>query len=908
MAASPTLQWLLSLFLTLLLSSLYPSSSSMFTVAISDLYTRHCGSIVPKSSPTNLFGSSNSFHISNGNFFTSDGRLNQLLYPSYKSTTIYTTAKTFYFQPAKVHKTRDTSTLKIEGTLVLLGSWVPQNESSKLSVYEDGRRKVIFKLSGFWSESAGKLCMVGTGQIRPEGLSSSISAVLQLEYPKISNIKTSVVKGKIESLANLTSHFDPISLLAYSQKNYEYTLIDQAKESCSVLPHVGESAVAMESTTFCSTLQSISPGLSFYSSELMNFIGFDLISMSQVECLGDNRVHISMALSNETIYFYDGRPLIPEKSLVAEGVWDDHVNKLCILACKIISKDGSLTSSLVGDCSIGFSFWFPSTFSLKERNTIVGNMWNIKEINIKGYNKVIDLYSTDNRNLVVSELKYEYTELEAARKYCKMSNAKDNKKEYPNVKSFNDMIFSLRVRDTDGRSGRGSARQVSVGEIYYGNPNGHIVSRNYMYRATTEPYNLHTNLVDHDSTIQNVGYMIDYAFRGDNANKRVSADIWAEGIYNSNTGMLCLMGCILPYYMNIYARLEGTKAHANANDRDCEVFMQLQLAPVTQNANVEENGKGMIKSTRDPSDPLYFHPIEIISSPMSRLYSSEEFGRINLELVMVAISLTLICIFTYLQLRHARKHSKIRPMMSRAMLIILTLGHMIPLILNIEDLLASQQHHFFLQSGGWPDTENAIMRFITLIAVFIQIRVLRLRWKSRSIGGISPHGAIWKAEMASLLLCVPVYLSGATIAWFFHSNISKFNRTSWEDLTRFSGLVFDSFLLPQIVFNVFFNTKEKILSPFFYGGITAVRVAPHMYNAYRASRFFGNIDSSYIYASHDDDYYSAILDVVIPCGGFLSVVLIYVQQRFGGRCFLPTRFKQGQGYELVPQESNNIEF
>ncbi|CAI0441424.1 unnamed protein product [Linum tenue] len=83
-------------------------------------------------------------------------------------------------------------------------------------------------------------------------------------------------------------------------------------------------------------------------------------------------------------------------------------------------------------------------------------------------------------------------------------------------------------------------------------------------------------------------------------------------------------------------------------------------------------------------------------------------------------------------------------------------------------------------------------------------------------------------------------------------------------------------------------------------GTTIVRLLPHAYDLYRAHSSSWYLDLSYIYANHRQDFYSTSWNIIIPIGGLLFAAIIYSQQRFGGRCILPKRFRASSGYEKVP--------
>ncbi|KAJ4757339.1 DUF2921 family protein [Rhynchospora pubera] len=872
-------------------------------------YSKHCDANVSQSTKL-LFGASNSFSISNGIFFGGGGRLNNFLFPltsrGFKrsfNTTRRSRPNTFYFEPTQVHLTRDRGILKLEGTLVLKGAYARIESKSHPRQYYHERRKVIFRFSGFWSQETGKLCMVGLGDYQSsdeDHIADARSAVLKLEFPKTSNITTSVINGTITStaLGSSPAYFDPISLQAYEQKAYEYTIAVHAQESCSDLPEAG--SVATEGDSICANLESFMRGESFSSRKLVALLGFEYITISQLKCSSNGRVHMLMVLSNQGAYFHSNTPLQPGKSLVAEGVWDHQKHRLCLLACKVIWEENhSSAGPKIGDCNLGLVIWFSATFSLRNRSAIIGRIWNTSNGgNNHANRKVVPIYSTNNLNLVVPGSKYVYTQLDTAKMHCNIIRNPDHKikKRYADASLHRDMSFQLNVHDSNGKSTWGSLEQVSVDETYHGNRNGGFFQSDYI-----DTYNINTasssRQADQNRTIWNVGYVLSYTFWSKQF--RESVQISAEGIYHSTTGTLCLVGCRLPTFKHMTngTIVEDGNSTIDDENLDCKIFIQIQLPPLDAE---NEKGTGTIKSMREPySDPLYFKPLKVEFSVFGGFVSTETFARMDAEIVMVIISLTLLCACTYLQLRHVGNHSTILPMMSITMLVVLTTGCMVSLILNIEAVSRKRQPLF--ESEGSFDisnTANTIVRLITLVALLIHVRLLQLAWGSRSKEE-KTKDISRDAEKKSLMLCVPLYFSGVVIIWFVHSWFSEFDHTIMEDLACYVGLMVDSFLLPQIIFNIFSQSKDKVLTPFFYVGATLVRAVPHIYNTYRSWRYMINFRLLDIYANPSEDYYSRFLDVAVPVIGLVFVVLVYMQQRFGGRCFLPKRFKRDVGYELV---------
>ena len=94
----------------------------------------------------------------------------------------------------------------------------------------------------------------------------------------------------------------------------------------------------------------------------------------------------------------------------------------------------------------------------------------------------------------------------------------------------------------------------------------------------------------------------------------------------------------------------------------------------------------------------------------------------------------------------------------------------------------------------------------------------------------------------------------------YSSSLSQ-QHSLWEDLKSFSGLVLDGFLLPQILLNLFMNSKGNALSCSFYFGTSLVRLIPHAYDLFEALAY---VDGSCLYADEIADYYSTAWDIIIP--------------------------------------------
>lgn len=300
----------------------------------------------------------------------------------------------------------------------------------------------------------------------------------------------------------------------------------------------------------------------------------------------------------------------------------------------------------------------------------------------------------------------------------------------------------------------------------------------------------------------------------------------------------------------------------------------------------------------------------------------------DFELIMVLVSNTLVCVFVGLQLLHEKKHPDVLPYISVVMLTVITLGHMIPLILNFEALFMGNDsvQNTFLGSGGWLEVNEVVLRMVTMVAFLLELCLVQLIWSSRQ--GEGSHPGLWDSEKKALYITLPLYIGGGLTAWLVHISKTSHQKrfrpfrlsrhkfslprehfyrppSLWEDFKSYAGLLLDGFLLPQILLNIIFNSETKALASSFYVGTTIVRILPHAYDLYRAHSSAWYLDLSYIYANHRMDFYSTAWDIIIPSGGILFALLVYFQQRFGSRCILPKRFRESTAYEKVPVIGND---
>ncbi|CAA0396042.1 unnamed protein product [Arabidopsis thaliana] len=891
-------------------------------------YSDHCNHIVPESpidpSPSAVFShASLAFDVS----FFSGGDLFFNRFQSQNGD-----VKSARFRPKSIRKTLgDGKIYKVEAKLTLQISKTSASSSyyggdfgqKKLQVMQiDGRSSwggASFDFYGFWSESTGQVCMVGSTQVLSvEGTRLKIfDARLMLNYSKESNIYGSLVKGVLESVDSL-SEFKTVLILGARNTplNYEYKLLEQSKLDCGV--NGGES-LSLENVLggMCKVFEGRSHvfGLMYrndcgvdhscspFGSDVEYTPGF--MSMLSFLCDGEK---MRMLLSFSNMSGYSSLfPFDPRTSLVAEGSWDVERNRFCGVACRILNFSDSLSNAVVDDCSLRLSLRFPAILSIKSMAPVVGELWSAQAESDPSYFRRIEFSSLNDQLWRFPSLRYEYTESERVGKLCGAGKSRPKRKgnHYPDAQT-SDMRFVMSVK----YSGEGNVLRTARASPYFV---GDRLYRDLLVRGqgvglTGIPMNV--NSVTKSFT------NITYRIRSLNPNSESRGDIYAEGTYDRDTGELCMVGCQS-------VRLKNTVAIQNETV-DCSLAIKINFSPIDSRS--DDRLKGTIKSTREKTDPLYVGRMEVLSRSIYVHQAKESVWRMDLEVAMVLVSNTLSCLFLGMQLYHMKQHQEALPFISVAMLILITLGHMIPLLLNFEELFkgSHNQQNLFFENDRWLEAKEIVVRIVTLIAFLLECRLLQLAWTARKTGDHHHREDVWKAEKKVSYVCLPLYITGGLIAWLVNRNrtpkrivyIGKpqarnllyrpvnlkrsFQRPPlWKDLKSYGGLMLDAFLLPQILFNGFSNSDLKPLAALFYVGNSFVRLLPHAYDLYRSHSYGKILDWSFIYANHKMDYYSTAWDIIILCIGFLFAFLIFLQQRFGGRCFIPKRFREYVGYEKV---------
>ncbi|WRX29506.1 Protein of unknown function DUF2921 - like 4 [Theobroma cacao] len=881
-------------------------------------YSDYCSSSVPESTPYYHYSPAYSFfgpfrQYETGYYYSGGNRI--------LNSNITRFSNSFIFRTRLVYRTYRDGLFKIESSMVFQSPYYVGNMAYGPGI--SSRSPLNLKLQGFWSESSGKLCMVGRGFVySKEGKLLTPAAVLKLSNLKNINNITSLITGTLVSVSFSSDkdYFEPVSLLMIPQLHYNYTLVSEdfvdgfsgksdnvqglpynvqpRRGFCSIISTAGN-VFNLQYTSSCSPGKNCLP--------FDGVLGYlpSSISLRRLEYCSEVKRKVRLLIEFRNVnYVGFYHPFNPNSTLIGEGFWDDKKNRLCVFVCRILDTAESWSNARVGDCTTRLTLRFPGVLSLRKTSSIVGQFWTNKSVNDSGYFNTIVFQSAENQMEGVPGLKYEYTEMEKVKKSCPRKKPATRKVEsYPTGHNSIDMKFDMFVKTSEGKTGWGFAVPFSVGGQLY---------KQALYLMGVPPSSRPVRTVL-DGPV-NISYEIGITIRpvpevdGGGVLFNITkekVDITAEGIYDADTGALCMVGC----------RKIRSKDQLSQNASvDCEILLNFQFPPLISN---KYGGyiKGSIESTRKESDPLYFNRLHVSSAAYSVEQARQSTRTMDLEITMVLISNTLVCVFVGLQLYHVKKNLEVLSFISLVMLVILTFGYMIPLVLNFEALFSKQQGQItsLVHSTGWLELNEAIVRITTMVAFLLQFRLLQLALSARS----ENQTGVWFAEKMTLLVTVLLYAAGAFILmlvnWGKHSpkvvkqqkqvmllpshQVEYQQYSTWKDLKCYAGLVLDGFLLPQILLNNFSNTRENTLSCSFYVGTTFIRLLPHVYDLYNNHSYIQQ-KGMHLFAS--EDFFSNAWDLCIALGVLLFAAIIYLQQRFGGRCILPGRFRELKAYEKVP--------
>ncbi|CAO1947967.1 unnamed protein product [Urochloa humidicola] len=831
----------------------------------------------------------------------------------------------FSFFPHSVDSTTDSSLVHVAATLTLSGgrnrSILTRHGRRRRRHRFVGHHSVTFYLDGYYSTASDELCMKGRGTYRSSDDVSTQrldGVILKLRMPSRSKLSDPFVTGRLKGAS-----FETISLVAYAEGAYHYTDTDTVSCPPSLLSLNSTRRGAHQALGANFSCAHLNEHLATsyklqYASGTSPVTGIQARRMhvGQVQCTARGEVRAYAAFTNDTDRGGIVAPHPPfmagDEVVVAEGRWDSARSVLCLTACRAAYSDSEMAVA-VKECGIGMSFWFPSAWTIRERSVVAGTVWNTSQA--AGGSGEISVTSIDGNNHKsnFSDVKYRYTMVEEARKHYLNDPVLSDPKKMVKGSEFvapnytdHDFAFGFYDTSTD-MMGSGDAHPVAIGSaMVYGDQ-----------LAADDSFSRHALVDMKEGELLNVSYDIrrhvppEGWVRPKNQSsysvRLETRQITAEGVFDPKTGVMCLIGC---------------QEQRNSSTTDCQILITVHFASM-DGKSPQGRGKGAISSLRDKAtDPLFFDKIEIVLYGMYSEQLSESVSRMDLESVMLVVSMTLPCIFTVLQILHAKRRPEAAAATSITMLVVLAVGYVVPLVVSSEALFLSRRSQYVatpFRSYVPYELSQAMMRAPTLIALLLQLRLIQLAWSARkkTTGGDDGRPALAAAERRALWLCVPLYLIGAVVTIIVHvvnARRSAAGETSsltvrldpapatlWEDLVSSAGLALDAFLLPQVAMNAL-STGAGVtaLSPWFYAGGTVVRAMPHVYDVIRTQGYVPSLRPSYVYASPRYDKFGVAWDIVVPCGAALLAVLVFLQQRVRlvAAPLFPSRRGLGE-YEMV---------
>ncbi|KAM7279857.1 hypothetical protein ACFE04_006991 [Oxalis oulophora] len=879
-----SVQFLVSLFLLIV----FPLNSA------NQVYTDHCGltTTIPKSTRTNVSQTNFPFtQYDVGYYYAGE---NMMFDSNFSSR-----SNSFSLRGWTLYGTELDGVFMVKSRLVMRRNFHATDFVNSSSTRRQLQVSVNLWMNGFWSESSKQLCMIGNSIQGRRTTTQRLDVVLKLYGISNSTNVTSLITGTLESLNGDhkdKNNFKPMSVLIFPPKNYKYTLAplrgcsgsnDETPKGLLIDPLYTKSFCLSQIFTAvefnlnyandCNSAQNCSPfdGIVGYLPSTM--------SLRNIDCLEDEKkLRLMLEFHKDSMYYgFDPRVSFV-KTLVGEGSWDEKNNQLCVTACLLLGVTDSLAKAHVGECSTRLSLKIPAIWSIKDSSTVFGQIWSNKAANESGYFKKI-LFQTSERSLTAQRAEYEYTVIDKVEKVCPKKKLDDNDGEiYPSADSF-DMRFDMWGKSSNRTYTWGSAYPLSVGDkIYEQTPE--IVSSNSGWSPSSRL------VVPESSNIGspvNISYHISIAMQGFlkpegepdrkpdglfslfNTSSNGKIEILAEGIYDGKSGSLCMIGC----------RKYGFAS------MDCEILVKFQF-PSSNSKSNQGYINGTIESTRKKSDSLYFENFKVRSVTYLQAEAHRSVQRMNMEIIMALMSNTFACIFVILQLFHVKKNPEGLSGVSLVTVMILTLGHMIPSVLDLGAMLLpnrDRQNNILLHTGGWLDINEIVLTAVTMVAFVLQARLLQLTWQSKS------DDDSWFFEKATSIVTLPFYALGATIAWlvnsswktqkdvFIHSSRLMENSLLWINLKSSGGLVLDGFLLPQILLNIFRSSEKNALTRSFYIGYTCIRVLPHVYDLYRSHYYNPDFDGSYYYAKHDADFFSTSWDIITSLVCMSFAMIVYMQ-------------------------------
>jgi hypothetical protein len=316
----------------------------------------------------------------------------------------YNSYRSFSLFPHGASRTSEQTLVHLTATLVIKGL------GTRRATYRGGRRRhnndttrsISFVLDGHYSSASLQLCMVGTGteHTADGSLKRYTDVALRLRVPSPPSLTDPFVTGTLEGHDDLGI----IHLLAYAEgDDYKY---GSERVVCGIrTPEVRGSLKALGSALCAHLKEQL-----VTSYRLQEHGGAALLRrmhVNQMQCAADGSVRAYMVFSNDTgperrgYYYRQGRLVVDEEAMVAEGRWDADRAVLCLKACRVVRSPSAPSVLAVRghECGIGMSFWFPAVWTMRDRSIVAGILWNSTQEKKDGAGLLITLLEFAHRSI-----------------------------------------------------------------------------------------------------------------------------------------------------------------------------------------------------------------------------------------------------------------------------------------------------------------------------------------------------------------------------------------------------------------------------------------------------------------------------------------------------------------------------
>ncbi|KAH7285302.1 hypothetical protein KP509_33G021400 [Ceratopteris richardii] len=769
-------------------------------------------------------------------------------------------------------------------------------------------------LKGLWFPGSGTLCMAGCFVQNslskvPDMNNCKVKALFQ--FPELNTINHSLVKGILQSKRDVLDplFFEPIHITAISEAPYVFRKVDNnAYEGVLARPNVPEHINVWKDVaavhdfpwyrqTFTVVWDNQCMGQDCSPFRVSGPTVSTVLSVEQM-VFSDGRFHGFFLFRHGQFQGSHGSPHLDTDIVAIEGMWNALTGQLSAFGCYL---DGATNSSLAydsSDCDIAITLQFPVTLDLTFRYSVVGRVERKNGSGLKAFKPFsftghMDIsFGPIGWGSTSPQLEYVYTpkRVDEAQSHCQGSHSAHSdrskitrrKLKYPAGHLFADLGFMATLKYSSGSMSKAFFSPVAVNK----RTNSHF----------NPAVGLVTSAVVSSMKMNvNISYDINLfeSFQGFKLvqNTTIFQHLPAEGVYSPRTGTVCLSACRCVALIPLLGQTQ-----VDHGDWDCETHIRLQYPPTNPGYLDKLQVTGEFVSLRNQKDPLYFDRVIISSGPIFyEEQAASSLIQIDFEMIMGIVSLTLSILFIGFQLYHVRKNPKVLPQMSLLALFVLTLGYLIPLVLNFEAIFSNRSKQNVLEwSDGWLEINEVIVRLMTMVVFLLLVCLLHLSRVSKC--EISGSEGPWQMEKAPFRVCLIPYMFAGLIAIVIYG-IKQSNFL--DGLKRFAGLAVDFFLFPQLVGNYVWEVQGTVLSFPFYMGMSFVRSLPHVYDILRRSEFFSIRDRRYYYANPNWDFYSTAWDTAIPCGCLLLALILFCQQRYGGSCFTQTPWRQRNTYKQI---------